>query len=85
MEDIDFLTLPQIEQLLRAITNPRHRLQILLLSDAGLRVTEMINLKWSDLDFRKKVLSVNGLNKRSTEDKKRQLPMSQRSRIGRHP
>ena len=32
MEEIDFLTLPQIEQLLKATDNPRHRLQILLLS-----------------------------------------------------
>ena len=79
MDEIDFLTLPQIQQLLQATENPRHRLQILLLSDAGLRVTEMINLKWSDLDFRKKTIFVRTLKQRDkTEDKKRQLPMSQR-------
>jgi integrase/recombinase XerD len=79
MEEIDFLTLPQIQQLLQATENPRHRLQILLLSDAGLRVTEMINLKWSDLDFRKKTIFVRTLKQRDkTDDKKRQLPLSQR-------
>lgn len=79
MQEIDFLTLTQIQQLLQATDNPRHRLQILLLSDAGLRVTEMINLKWSDLDFRKKTIFVRTLKQRDkTEDKKRQLPMSQR-------
>ncbi len=34
MDEIDFLTLPQIQQLLQATENPLHRLQILLLSDS---------------------------------------------------
>lgn len=77
--DSDFLTQPQIEQLLHATTNDRHRLQILLLSDAGLRVTEMVNLKWENLDFRKKTLQIKSLKKREGEAKpKREIPMSQR-------
>jgi integrase/recombinase XerD len=75
--EIDFLTQPQIEQLLKKISNERHRLQILLLADAGLRVTEMINLQWQHLDFRKKIIVVKTLKKRG-EDEKRQLPMSSR-------
>ncbi|GAB2622707.1 hypothetical protein GCM10027035_18150 [Emticicia sediminis] len=75
MDELDFLTLPQIQQLLQAIENPRHQPQIWLLSDAGLCVTEMINQKWSDLDFRKKTIVVRTLKQiDKTEDKKRQLP-----------
>jgi integrase/recombinase XerD len=72
-----------MEQLLQATDNKRHRLQILLLSDTGIRNTELVTLKWSDLDFRQKIISVTSLKQKKEEGKKRrptlrQLPMSQR-------
>jgi integrase/recombinase XerD len=76
MQEIDFLTDKEIGKLLAVTTNLRHRIMVLLLADAGLRVTEMINLKWSDIDFRTKTISVKSLKK--TKDERRQIPMSKR-------
>lgn len=46
-----FLTREEIEILLKAIKNPKHKLMIALLYSAGLRVSELINLKIEDLHF----------------------------------
>jgi hypothetical protein len=39
---MDFLTPTQVVKLLQHLTNERHRLQVLLMGDGGLRVSEMI-------------------------------------------
>jgi len=46
-----YLTKEDIIKLLGAIRNPKHRLMISLLYSAGLRVSELINLKIGDLHF----------------------------------
>ncbi len=40
-----FLTIDEYENALRYITNITHRTQFLLMGDAGLRVTEVCNLR----------------------------------------
>ena len=45
--------------------------------DGGLRVSEAINIKLSDFDFKKRLLKVNTLKKRS-KVKYRQIPLSER-------
>ncbi len=40
-----FLTIEEYENALRYITNSMHRTQFLLMGDAGLRVTEVCNLR----------------------------------------
>jgi len=77
METVDFCTLEEVELLLKAAKNPRHKAMILLLGDAGLRVTEARNLRWSAFDFRTKTLAVKSLKKKK-ETKPRQIPMSER-------
>ena len=79
MQDNDFLTAEQVELLIKATTNKRHQLQIILQTDAGLRVTEVTSLKWEHLDFRTKMIEIRSLKKKANDPKpKRLLPMSGR-------
>jgi hypothetical protein len=78
METVDFCTKKELQILLAQTTNIKHRAQILLMSDAGLRVSEVTHLKWLDFDFRKRTLTVNSLKKRSAKGKTRTIPLSDR-------
>ena len=46
-----FLTKEESEQLFEAIVNDKHKLMILLLYSAGLRVSELVNIKVRDFEF----------------------------------
>jgi integrase/recombinase XerD len=74
---MDFLTPSQVAKLLQHLTNERHRLQVLLMGDGGLRVSEMITLQWSDFDFRKRIIRVKSL-KKGKAVVKREIPISTR-------
>lgn len=80
METIDFCTIEEVELLLRAAKNVRHRTMILLLGDAGLRVSEMRVLCWQSFDFRARTIAVQSLKKRKSEKarKPRTVPLSER-------
>lgn len=54
----DFCTHQELEALLAAATNLRHRTMILLLADAGLKATEVCRLTWASFDFRARTLAV---------------------------
>jgi integrase/recombinase XerD len=73
-----FLTIEEYELALSYISNPTHRAQFLLMGDAGLRVTEVCELRWSDIDVRKKIVAVDSLKKREGREKIRRIPMSAR-------
>ena len=73
----EFLSLGQIDSLLGSVRLLRHRLQILFLADGGLRVSEMLNLKWENLDFRTRTVVVATLKKKD-KGVKRSIPMSNR-------
>lgn len=77
MEQIDFCTKEEVAVILKTAKNIKHKTQILLLGDAGLRVSEMRVLKWKAFDFRNRVLTVKSLKKRGTE-KSRAIPISDR-------
>lgn len=77
MENPEFLTGQEYEKILSLCENPKHRLQIIIMGDAGLRVSEMLNLKWSDCDFKKKMLKVRSLKKRE-DNVFRNIPISDR-------
>lgn len=77
MNDIDFFSDHEVELIVNSTKNERHRLQILLMADAGLRVSEVTGLKWSDCDFKKRVVIFDSLKKRG-ETEKRTVPMSSR-------
>jgi integrase/recombinase XerD len=77
MEIREYCTQEETEKILQVIKNPKHRAQILLMNDAGLRVSEVCELRWSELDFRKKTVKVQSLKKRGKEEI-RYIPMSTR-------
>ncbi len=52
------LTRDDIDKLLNVTTNPKHRLLLALAYGAGLRVSEIINLKVKDIDLEQLVLTV---------------------------
>lgn len=64
-----FLTKQETVSLIRAIGNPKHRLMIELLYSAGLRLSELINLKVKDLEFE----SNNGWVRRGKGNKDRRF------------
>jgi len=55
----------------------QNRLQFFLMLDAGLRVSEVIDLKYSNFDFRSRLLKLKSLKKRG-KDVSRTIPLSRR-------
>ncbi len=83
MEILEFTTQTEFETVLSSIKNPKHRCIALIMYDAGLRVSEVLALEWSDLDAKRKLLRVYSLKKRNQEKPKserehRTVPVSDR-------
>lgn len=53
------LSKKEIERLINATDNIKHQLVIELLYSSGLRVSELVNLRFEDIDFSKKLVRVN--------------------------
>ncbi len=77
MEVIDVTTQNQLTIILKEVKNEKHRLIILLMYDAGLRVSEVLNITWANIHFRQKFIEVESLKKRG-ETVKRKIPISNR-------
>ena len=68
--------LNQIHQ--KANQNFKYKLIVLLMQEAGLRVTEVIRLQIRDFDFEHKILTVKSLKKRkSQKEKMRFIPLTE--------
>lgn len=76
--EINFLTPDKQKKLIDSIENIRHKVAFLIMLDAGLRVTETVTLQIKNFDFKKKVINVKSLKKRSGKEHIRQVPMSAR-------
>lgn len=76
-KEIHFLDNKQSKLLIEHCSNIKHKLILLLMMDAGLRVSETISLKLSDFDFKKSILKVKSLKKRG-KDMYRTVPLSTR-------
>ena len=77
-QQIDFLNKKEVQILLSNIKNQKHKLIVLLMLDAGLRVSECVTLKLSNFDFKKKILVVHSLKKKGKSNKYRKIPLSAR-------
>jgi hypothetical protein len=77
MADIKFLDKYQSELLLENIKTLKWKVIIMIMLDCGLRVSETINLKYKNFDFKKELILVESLKKR---EKKliRKVPISKR-------
>jgi len=60
-----YLEPEQVERLVAAATNPRDRAFIALLARTGIRISEAIELKTSDIDFERGVLTIVHLKEKS--------------------
>lgn len=74
---IDYLTGLQAERVLKEIINPKYKVVILLMLDAGLRVSEAVSLQYQNFDFKKKEVTVLTLKKRDAVVS-RTIPISPR-------
>ncbi|WP_411824685.1 tyrosine-type recombinase/integrase [Leptospira sp. 'Mane'] len=54
----EVLSAQEIKKILNAPTNPKHRLLLKLAYSAGLRVSEAVHLKVSDIDFERKMIRI---------------------------
>lgn len=75
--EINMLDKNREQNLLKTVTNFKHRTAILLMMDCGLRVSETVSLRMKDFDFKRKIVSVRSLKKRK-EDVYRKIPLSSR-------
>lgn len=59
------LSIDECQDILKAVKQPKHKLILLLAYGAGLRVSEICNLKWAHLDFKEhKILVKSGKGKK---------------------
>ncbi len=52
------LSKKEVEKLIMATKNINYRLMIMLAYSAGLRVSELVNLKWEDIDFSRNIIHI---------------------------
>lgn len=77
----DILTLAEMTSLLQNLSEPIHRIAILIAAVTGLRRSEIRGLKWRDVDFRKLWLRLergvvrNDLTKLKTEGSRKGVPL----------
>jgi len=79
-KQIHFLNQNEASLLVNSIGDLKHKCIVLIMLDAGLRVSETISLTFGDFDFKKQLLFVKSLKKRkaSKDFQDRQIPLSQR-------
>jgi len=61
----EYVEIGQIEKLISACSNPRDKAFIALLARTGIRITECVELKVSDIDFKRRVLTILHLKEKS--------------------
>ncbi len=78
--ELHYLNKKDSKLLINSISNLKHKLIVLIMLDAGLRVSECITLKLSNFDFRGRRFKVKSLKKRdkATKEKYRVIPLSAR-------
>lgn len=76
MIKIDYISKEESILLIEKCKNPKYKCIILLMLDAGLRVSETLSLKLKNFDFQKRTLTVRSLKKKNEEF--RTIPISDR-------
>ena len=52
------LSKQEIEAMIASVSNKKHRLLLMILYSSGLRVSEVVKLRWTDIDFNRKTVFV---------------------------
>lgn len=76
MIKIDYISKEESILLIEKCKNPKYKCIILLMLDAGLRVSETLSLKLKNFDFQKRTITVRSLKKKNEEY--RTIPISDR-------
>ena len=74
--EAEIISKDELSLLLEKTKNIRHKAQILLMNDCGVRVSEMLKLRWSNFDFRKNLLTIKSLKKKANHKQNRVLPLT---------
>ncbi len=77
-----FLTQEEVVKLFNAINNKKHKLMIELLYGAGLRVSELTNLKMEDIDFNQSTIYIR--NGKGAKDRISLLPQQILTSLHKH-
>jgi hypothetical protein len=74
---LDFLDHKGVNLLLQTTSNYKHKACLLLMLDAGFRVSEAISLRYNNFDFKEKLIRVQSLKKKG-HNQLRTIPISER-------
>ena len=65
MTQVTSIRLEEVERLIAVASNPRDRAFIALLASTGCRISEVIELKTSEIDFKREMLTIVHLKERT--------------------
>ena len=77
VKNFDYLSKEDSEILIENIRNSKHKVIILLMLDAGLRVSEACSIRYKNFDFKNKLITIQSSKKRG-EKSLRTIPISDR-------
>jgi integrase/recombinase XerD len=75
----EVLTIQEVSKLIKITTNPKHKLIIKLLYGAGLRVSELTNLKKQDFDFEEEIIFIR--QAKGKKDRIVKMPFSMKEEL----
>ncbi|MBI1933840.1 MAG: site-specific integrase [Ignavibacteriales bacterium] len=74
-----FISEEELQLIISNVSDPIIKSMILISNDAGLRLGEVVNLKWSDLDISQKIIKISNSNYFETKSRTdRQIPLTNR-------
>ncbi|CAA9203367.1 tyrosine-type recombinase/integrase [Flavobacterium collinsii] len=76
VKQFHYITKEESEQTIYSIKNVKHKVIVLLMLDAGLRITEACSIKCKNFDFKNRTLTIQSLKKRKKD--LRTIPISNR-------
>lgn len=76
VKQFHYITKEESEQTINSIKNVKHKVIVLLMLDAGLRITEACSVKCKNFDFKNRTLTIQSLKKRKKD--LRTIPISNR-------
>lgn len=77
VKQFNYISIEDSKKVLESIKNQKHKVIILLMLDAGLRVTEACSIKCKNFDFKNRTITIESLKKRG-QKKLRTIPISNR-------
>lgn len=77
-KQFNYLSKEETSKLINSISNIKHKLIALIMLDAGLRVSECTSLKFKNIDFKNRTITLKSLKKKNDKKILRTVPISNR-------